>query len=78
MAGIDKMHMAKDQFYTFCEWFFEHYNINKQGMEILEQMNYQNVLKDKTATFNFSARTDKYLMKHCKLKFVQKRLSEQY
>ena len=78
MAGIDKMHITKDQFYTFCEWFISHYKINEQGQEILEGMGYQDAIENNGATFNFSTRTDKYLKKHCKLKFVQKRLDEQY
>jgi hypothetical protein len=78
MAGIEKMHMTKDQFYTFCEWFINHYRINDQGQEIFDKINWQDILKDGVASFNFSERTDKYLMKHCKLKFVQKRLKEQY
>lgn len=78
MAGIDKMNMSQDQFYEFCEWFFKHYSINNEGKEIMEQMNYQQIMERNKATFNFSTKVDKYLMKRCNLDFVQKRLKEQY
>lgn len=78
MAGIDKMNMTIEQFYKFCEWFFEHYSINEEGKEIMEQMNYQNVIEYDRATFNFPNKVDVYLKKNCGLDFVQKRLKEQY
>ena len=78
MAGIDKMNMTKEQFYKFCEWFFEHYSVNEEGKEIMEQMNYQNVMEYDRATFNFPKKVDEYLKKNCGLDFVQKRLKEQY
>ena len=81
MAGIDKMSWTREQKYQFFEWYFKHYNINKQGMDMLENMTEY----DETTTVNnvhvvtnFSRRTDDYLRKHCKLKFIQKRLDEQY
>jgi hypothetical protein len=78
MAGIDKMNMTKEQFYKFCEWFFEHYSVNEEGKEIMEQMNYQNVMEYDRVTFNFPKNVDEYLKKNCGLDFVQKRLKEQY
>ena len=76
MAGIDKMHMTDKQLETFVDWLQSHYNIGYAGQEIIDQLQYQDNFEG--GRFNFSERTDKYLMKHCKLKFVQKRLKEQY
>ena len=78
MAGIDKMNMSKEQFYTFCTWFFEHYKIDVEGQEIMEDICWQDVMANDGATFNFSHKVDVHLMKNCKLDFVQERLKEQY
>jgi hypothetical protein len=81
MAGIDKMCMTREELYLFYEWLFNHFNINDAGKEIIE--NFKPLDDGRTenkiyAVFNFSNETDAYLMEHCKLKHVQKRLKEQY
>ena len=81
MAGIDKQYWTREELYKFYEWYFEHYKINKQGKDMLESITIYDetrTLNNIYATTNFSERTDKYLIKHCKLSFVQKRLAEQY
>lgn len=81
MAGIDKMYWTREQKYQFYKWYFEHYNINKQGMDMLEsirELDETTTVDNIHVVTNFSQRTDKYLRKHCKLDFIQKRLDEQY
>ncbi len=81
MAGIDKMSWTREQKYKFYEWYFKHYNINKQGMDMLESIteyDESTTVNNVHVVTNFSRRTDDYLRKHCKLPFIQKRLKEQY
>ena len=79
MAGIDKMYWTYEETLKFYEWFFQHYKVNKQGVDMMESINSDHKYIDNIfSVTNFSTKTDKYLMKHCKLPFIQKRLSEQY
>jgi uncharacterized protein YpiB (UPF0302 family) len=79
MAGIDKMYWTMDEYNLFMKWFFQHFKIDEKAREILNSIGTSDHYTDNIyAVTNFRERTDKYLKKHCDLKFVQKRLTEQY
>jgi hypothetical protein len=81
MAGINKMYWTNKEHRQFWDWFCNYYKIDVQGRDMLTSITIydpESMHDHIVAVTHFSGRVDKYLKKHCPLKFVQQRLDEQY
>jgi hypothetical protein len=82
MAGIDKIYVTYNQYVWFYMWMNEvklpygfRRRLYKYDSEALERLKLE---KRKFPISNFPKRIDMWLLENCRLKFIKKRVREQY